>query len=129
MVVDFELEFNSNLKYLHLTSIVLQYIHGITESLLQLIRFLSNFRESNLIEEIELELGNISYNERIYNKGTVDWSTWAGVDCLLAGPSFKYLRKITIDTYSFGWEDSRRTRGEVVRWSPLLRERGILVVE
>jgi len=119
--VDVNVEFNSNLKYLRLTRAI-EDIDGIGDSLLQLIRFFSSFAESNRLEEIELLVNNIHYDH-----GPVDWSLWHGIDQLLAGARFKCLQKIDIDTWRIGHKPPE-LMGDLVRWSPLLGESGILAV-
>jgi hypothetical protein len=113
-------EFNSNLIYFKLDFTCA--IHRIRNFLQQLILFFSSFKESNRLEEIELIVPDYSDHR------PVDWSPWQGVDHLLAGPKFKCLQKVDIDTWSLQRWESREIMRNLVRWSPLLGERGILVI-
>jgi hypothetical protein len=122
VVTDVNLEFNSNLQNfkLDLTRAV-HITDQIRDSLLQVMRLFSSFAESNRLEEIELVVAD-------QGDRPVDWSPWQGVDRLLAGPKFKCLQKVDIDTWSFQRDKSREIMMDLVRWSPLLGERGILVI-
>lgn len=55
---------------------------------------LSSIGKSGRLEEIKLEM-NIADSE----KGQMNWSAWEGLDCVVAGADFKFLRKVDIELW------------------------------
>lgn len=93
-------------------------------SLPWLLRFLSNIKKSNRLEEIKLEMGIPGCDE-----GPVDWSAWEELDCLLARAHFEFLKKVDIELWRGGTmpEWFSETCKNLVRGFPLLAARGVLV--
>ena len=89
-------------------------------------RLLSNIGKSGGLEEIKLEM-NISGSE----KGQMNWSAWEGLDCIIAGADFKFLRKVDIELLpAVGMKDPdgfRKICGNLADKLSLLGARGVLV--
>ena len=86
-------------------------------------RFFSGIGKSSRLEEIELEVVfGVSCDE------LVDWSAWEGVDCILAGADFKFLRKVDIELLSTGGDPElfEETCGNLGCSLPLLGAKGVL---
>ena len=88
-----------------------------------LLVFLSDIGDSCRLEEIKLDV-DIPGHEGI------DRSLWEGVDRILTGTNFKFLRKVDIEFVPDGWLSKnwfREDFEDVVRRLPLLRAGGISV--
>ena len=88
-------------------------------------RLLSNIGKSGGLEEIKLEM-NISGSE----KEQMDWSAWEGLDCIIAGADFKFLRKVDIKLWPVSTPDRdwlRKTCGNLTDKLSLSGAPGILV--
>ncbi|KAF8512172.1 hypothetical protein JB92DRAFT_2830869 [Gautieria morchelliformis] len=132
---DINLEFNSNLKCLHLTNINLM-----SHNFAWLLRFLRNIATLNQLEHIVFDviIGGDTFAPE-------DSSVWEQVDCLLARNEFKLRQLQTLDI-KFSVEDIKRVKGiecdereeaekawcdvigqSMVAAYPLLPERGVSV--
>jgi len=121
-VADISIEFNSDVKFLHLENIQLRGVETM-DSMPWLLRFLSNTRKSNHIEEVEIEVDIPGYH-----RGLVDWSAWGEVDNMLVA-HFEFLQKVDIriwrETNERKW--FQETCKNLVRGLPLLGAKGVLV--
>jgi len=123
-VADISIEFNSDIKFLHLEHIQSRGVKTANDSMLWLLRFLSTVGKSNRIEEIKFEVDILDHRE-----GLVDWSAWGEVDSTLAGAHFEFLRKVEIRIWreTNGEEWFHNTCKNLVCGLPLLGARGVSI--
>ncbi|KAF8509960.1 hypothetical protein JB92DRAFT_3119393 [Gautieria morchelliformis] len=124
---DINLEFNSNIKLLHVIHIDLV----LSRNLAWLLRFLPNIATSNQLEHIlfDVIIDGDTFEPR-------DCSVWKQVDCLLAQNQFKFQLLRTLDI-KFWVEKVKCDEGDKVQFDeiaqsmvaahPLLLERGVSV--
>jgi hypothetical protein len=130
---DVNLEFNTALKILYLTSYEMSEELATWTELTWLLPILSSINTSNRLEHIKVHL-----DFGVDNFEQVDCLSWQQIDRILAGAHFKFLQKLEfhlwflsdIDT-GYDGLDSKQV-GDLVCMSivaafPLLAERGVSV--
>jgi hypothetical protein len=123
-VIDINVRRNPNIKSVHIKEIWLP--SPMSEKNYQsrmLLHFLSDIGDSCRLEEIKLDVD-------IPKREGIDQSLWEGVDQILTGANFKFLRKVDIEFVPDGWLSKKWVCADcedVVRRLPLLRAGGISV--
>jgi hypothetical protein len=115
---------NPDIKSMHLTGISVGAKPSVMMAELKwLMHFLSDIGESSRVEEIKLDVE--------ISDSTVDWSSWEGVDHILAGTNFQSLRNVDVELscWQMGSSDPDWFRAScrgLASNLPLLQAAGIL---
>ena len=124
LVVGINVGRNPNIKFVHIKEIWLPSpMNDKKDQLRMLLHFLSDIGDSCHLEEIKLDVD-------IPGREGIDRSLWEGVDQILTGTNFKFLRKVDIEFVPDGWLSKNWFRADcedVVHRLPLLRAGGISV--
>ena len=123
--IDINFEHNSDLKSLHITHIPVEQdaVPHMNPSQM-LMSLLSRIGEACRLDEIKLEVDIPGYHH-----GPTNWSAWGGVDLILAGSHFKFLRKVDIELWPRGSQEPvwfKESCRNLTCRLPLLGARGIL---
>ena len=123
-VVSIDFGRNPDIKSVHFTDIQVGIRHDAeVPELKWLTHFLSDIGQSSRVEEVKVDV--------VIADNAVDWSPWEGVDHVLTGTNFRYLRKVDIEisdmTNGSGETDWYTVHCRALAASlPLLQGRGIL---